>query len=116
MAAVPRETLTVVLDGEPVTLEIRGLTAGARGTLLQQATTRVDDELVADAGKMTTQLVVACTYDTEGNRLFSETDVEALEACAATWLDQLFTVASRLSGMNATALQDAKGNSSATAP
>jgi hypothetical protein len=114
-AAVPRRIVTLSIDGEQVALEVRGLTAGARGTLLQQATTRVDDELVADAGKMTVLMVVACTYELQGGPLFTVHDIEALESCAATWLDQLFTVASELSGMSTTAVADAKGNSAATA-
>lgn len=58
------------------------------------------------------RLVVKCLYDPETDeRVFPDNEVSALGAKSAVVLERLFTVAQRLSGLDAEALGRAEGNS-----
>lgn len=69
----------------------------------------------------TTRLVIATTFDGEGNKVFNDDDVDALSQKAAGIIDRLSQTATRLSGLNgedevAEAVSDAGKDSSTTIP
>jgi hypothetical protein len=61
------------------------------------------------------KLVVRSLVDSDGERLFSDTDAKALGEKSADVIDRLFDVAREMSGMDDNAVKDAEGNSE-TAP
>lgn len=109
--AVPRESLTVPMSGEAVTLEIRGLSAGARGRLLNEVMVDSEDgnDRRIDLGKLYPLLVLECAFDEEsGERIFSVGDFETVSELSASVLDPIAIVASRLSGLGDKALKEAE--------
>jgi hypothetical protein len=114
--AVPREALTTTMDGEEVTLEIRGLSAGARGRLLNEVMVDSEDgtERRIDLGKLYPMLVLECAFDPEsGERIFSPGDFETVSELSASVLDPIAMVASRLSGLGDKALKEAEKSAAA---
>lgn len=105
-ARIAREPLTV--NGAAV--EIRGLTAGARGRLLNAAR-NADGTL--DFERYFAQLVIESTYDPEsGAQIFQPADLDAVNALPSGDVEAIADVAQRLSGIGAES--DALGNVSAT--
>ncbi len=56
------------------------------------------------------RLVALCMVDDAGNRLFGDDEVEVLGGKSAAVLSRLFTVAQRLNGLAAKAVEDAEKN------
>ena len=109
--AVPRELLHVMLGEEDVEMEIRGLSAGARGRLLNEVMVDSEDgqDRRIDLGKLYPLLVLECTFDKEsGERIFSPGDFETVSELSASVLDPIAAVASRLSGLGDKALKEAE--------
>jgi len=61
--------------------------------------------------KASARLVALSVIDEQGNRLFTEADVEALARKNARAIDIIAAVARRLSGLDEEALEEAEGNS-----
>lgn len=61
------------------------------------------------------RLLVRTICDADGNRLFSDADIDVVGALSAAALDRLFTVAARLSRITAADLKELEGNSPAGA-
>lgn len=102
----------MTIDGQPEALLVRGLTAGARGRLMNACMiTDGEGESRVDNAKLSTLLLMECVCTPDGAPLFQPTDMEVLEQCAAAWLDPLIVVVGRLSGISAQAQQAAEGNS-----
>lgn len=57
------------------------------------------------------RLVGLCIVDEQGNRVFSDADIEALGRKSGTALDRVFDVAQRLSGIGKKAQEEARKNS-----
>ncbi len=95
-----------------LTVEIRGLTAGARGRLLNTSTMDDGDgNRTVDLEKLGPELLIACVYDPETHQpLFSEGDRDPLALMSADFQDQMVTVASRLSGLGTNAAKAAEKN------
>ena len=111
--AIKSEKLTI----DDITVEVRGLTAGQRGRLLNTGTREEVDEdgekqKTIDLEKLGPMLVIACVYDPDtGQPLFSEGDRDALGLMSAEFQDRLVEVASRLSGLGPNAAKAAEKNS-----
>lgn len=83
-----------------VDVEVRGMSARARAALVQKAMDGSTLNLMAAYPLM----VIECTYDPEtGERLFGDEDAEALAGKSGAALEQIATVAARLSGLDAEA-------------
>ena len=67
----------------------------------------------ADTRNIRAKLVAACAITDTGSLLFQEADIPALGNKSAAALDRLAKVAQRLNGINSTAKEEARGNSSA---
>lgn len=108
---LPSESLTVTLNGEDLVMDIRGLSAGARGRLLNTVMTQSDEdgERKIDLAKLTPLLVLECAFDPEtGKKIFSPADFEVLSGLSANALDPIIAVASRLSGLGEQAMVKAE--------
>ena len=118
--AIPREILTLTGPSGPFDVEVRGLSAGAKGEIVNAATTVTtndDGEAVSqtDAVKLQGALLISCVFDpTSGQPLFGEADRDTLMAGNAAFVDQVFEVAARLSGLGKQANKVAEKNSDAT--
>lgn len=78
---------------------VRGLSGKERAKLMQEAT---DARGVVNFAKLYPNMIIACTYDPETKeRLFEDTDRDALMSKSAAALDILFNVANKLSGIGA---------------
>ncbi len=103
------------------TLEIRGLTAARRGSLVERATvvSGKDDEghdvSTVDSKILNPLLIIASCFDPEtGEQVFEETDAEGIDNKSSETTDLVTSVILRLNGM---AKKDAKAlekNSGAT--
>lgn len=111
-ARVKREPLTLTIDGASLTVEVRGITAGARGRLLNGA--RTEDGSM-DWERYFAQLVIESTFDPATEQpLFGAADLDAVNALPVAIVEELAGVAQRLSGLGA-AMETIEGNSAATA-
>jgi hypothetical protein len=61
------------------------------------------------------KLVVRAIVDSNGERLFTDTDARELGAKSGAVIDRLFDIAAELSGMDKKAVERAEGNSDAEA-
>lgn len=110
-AKVQRETITLTIDGEPVAVEVRGVTAGARGRLLNGS--RGDDGAL-DFERYYAHLVIETAYDpATGEPIFAPADLDAINALPAPVVQQLAEKAEALSGLGAAA-EALEKNSAAT--
>lgn len=117
--AVPRKTIDVIVDGEVVKIECRGLSAESRGRLMTTSMVKVSDDEDAeervDLAKVSPELVIEGAYDPEtGARIFSEADRDAVGAMSAGFLDPIISTVSALSGLSQKASTAMEGNSATT--
>lgn len=104
-------TEIVTLVEPPVSIEVRGATAGVRGRLLNGA--RLDDGTL-DYERYYAQLVVETTYDPETHEpLFTAGDLDAVNALPVHVVTRLAEAAESLSGLGAAA-EALEKNSDAT--
>lgn len=83
---------------------------------------KFESEIVQSRGKsldvnmqnLRAKLLVRTIVDEEGNRLFTDTDINELGAKNASVLDKLFSIAQRLSGLTKEDVEDLTKNSGAT--
>lgn len=96
---LPTEEVEVPEWGGSVT--VRALSGKERdafeASLIQD---RGKQGMVRQLGNARAKLVVRCLVDADGQRLFADQDANALGETSAAALDRLFTVASRLSGLD----------------
>lgn len=86
-----------------VKIEVRGLTGQARGALLN---TCMDKFGNMDLEKMYPEVIIACSYDLEtGQKIFTPADKDAINGKSGAALEQIASVALRLSGMGPNALE-----------
>jgi hypothetical protein len=78
-----------------------------------RATRSGGQEVVMKTDNARAQLLVKCLVDEAGERIFKDTDAEALGKKNGAALDRLYDVAARLSGLSEDAQEEAKGNSDA---
>jgi hypothetical protein len=74
---------------------------------------RAKGQMVHNLLNVRAKLVVRCLVDGEGNRLFADTDANALGQKSSAALDRVFEVAARLSRLNSEDVEELAGNSGA---
>lgn len=95
-----------------VTVLVKSMTARDRARMI---TTGVSESGVFRLEEILPDLVIASTYDPEtGERVFEESDRDALMAKSAAPIEQIATVAMRLSGLEENATDEAGKDSSPT--
>lgn len=95
-----------------VTVLVKSMTARDRARMI---TTGVSDSGVFRLENILPDLVIASTYDPEtGERVFEDSDRDALMAKSAAPIEQIATVAMRLSGLEEDAADEAGKDSSPT--
>lgn len=104
------------------TVRVRGMTVAERNAW-EKSNTRT---FRGRSGQMVTEvsqtaltnfrqrLVARCVVDQDGNRLFSDSDVAALERKSAAAMERIVNVANRLNGVSQQDLEELEGNSDAT--
>ena len=85
---------------------VRGLTGAERDKFEASIVIRKGDKAEFNPDNMRAKLVALCVVDEQGNRLFSDKDVEFLGKKSAAALDRVFQVAQRLSGISPGAVED----------
>jgi len=106
---ITSESVTIPEWG--VTVEVRSMTAGARGEML--ADCLKDGEM--DVKALTPALVIGSTFDPEtGEPVFTRADVQFIEAKNSAAVDRIAAVAMRLSGLEEDAKDKAGKDSSST--
>lgn len=102
-ASVPSETVEVPGVGS---VEVRGLTAAGRDEWEQ----RVYNAKGKTLRNMRASLVSLCLYE-DGKQLFDSNDIESIGQLPATVVDNLWDVATRLSGFGKTDKDELEKNS-----
>jgi hypothetical protein len=90
---------------------VRGLTALERDRYDESLLKRVKGRRLIDATGARAKLVALTVTNEAGQRIFSDADVEALNAKSAAPIDRLFTVAQRLSAVTEEQIEDLVKNS-----
>ena len=107
---IESETLDVTVWG--VTVLVKSMTARDRSRMIASSTDGSGNFNLED---VLPDMVIACTFDPEtGERVFLDTDRNALMAKSAAAIEQIAAVAMRLSGMDTTAVDEAGKGSSPT--
>lgn len=89
-----------------VTVEVRGMSGHDRALILEAA---ADSDGKISVGRMYAETVIAATYDPEtGQRVFQQSDVDALLSKSAAPMDRIASVGMRLARMEAGAADAAK--------
>lgn len=113
LAANVRRQTTIVSfpSGETMLVEVRGVTAGARGRILNAARTEAG---TLDFERYYAHLVIETVHDPEtGQPLFGAADLEAVNALPSPIVQQLAEVAEVLSGLGAPNAEALEKNSAA---
>lgn len=109
---LPRELVEVPEWGGAV--YVRGLTGAERGrlenALIDQPAGKRQGTVRMDMETLRMRVAAWCMVDEDGNRLFSDKQVDALGAKSGTALQRVFDVAQRLSGMTAEDAEELEGN------
>jgi hypothetical protein len=119
-AMVPRQIVSINTGDELVDVEVRGLSAGARGDVMAAAVITETDadgdtHQRTDNAKLSIALLIHCAYDPESQEpLFAEADRELLQTLNAKYLDPVILAASKLSGIDDASADDAEKNSART--
>lgn len=94
---IPVEVITVKQWGD-VELEIRGMNGRDRAKLLRGS---MDENNELDFEKLYPLLILSCSFDPEtGEKVFTEKDLDALNAKSGAALESVGQVCARLSGMD----------------
>lgn len=120
--ALKSELVTLVgADGETMVVEVRELTAGARGRVLNTCMiTRAveggdETESVPDQEKIGPALVIASARDPQTHELiFGEADAEMVANLSSSVVDPIVKVCMRVSGLTGQAAKSAEKNSAPT--
>lgn len=94
---IPTETITVPQWGN-ISLQIRGMSGKDRSGLMKSA---LDSNNELDFSKLYPLLIIATAHDPEtGERVFSDSDLNAINEKSGAALELVGKVAARLSGMD----------------
>lgn len=95
-----------------VEVEVRGMSGAARAAIVQDA---ADNNGNVNFAKMMPEVVVTCVYDPEtGEPVFTHADKDTIMSKNGAALEKINTVAMRLSGFGADAIDVAGKDSSST--
>lgn len=102
----------VKIDQWGVEVEVRGMSGAARAAIVQDA---ADNNGSVNFAKMMPEVVVTCVYDPEtGEPVFTQADKDTIMSKNGAALEKINTVAMRLSGFGADAIDVAGKDSSST--
>lgn len=103
-------------DEGPLEFELRELSVDGRAAVLESATKADEDGArTVDQAQLIPAVLIACVYDpATGAPLFTEADREAIGQMSASFVDQLFKPAAKLSGLLDEDREEIAGNSGAT--
>lgn len=94
-------------------VEVRGMSGAARAAIVQDA---ADNNGNINFAKLMPEIVMSCTFDPEtGEQVFGPEDKDNIMAKSGAALEKINTVAMRLSGFGADAI-DAAGKDSSSTP
>jgi len=111
-AADDIQSENVNVDVWSVTVQVRSMTARARARMVGSAQ---NENGKFNLEEVLPDLVIECTFDPEsGEKVFNPNDRDALMAKSAAAVEQIATVAMRLSGMGEEAVDSAGKDSSPT--
>jgi len=101
---------SVTVDGLATPVYVRGLTGKERdgfeaACFVQRGKTRI-----LNTDNIRAKLLVRAICDQDGVRLFTDNEVDVLGDMPAAVLDELFTVAQKLSGLSSTDVEELAGN------
>ncbi len=92
-------------------VRLRSLTGAERDAFEATLVKEVDGKRVPDMANLRAKLLAATIVDEEDRQIFSPYDLVALGRKSAVALDRVFTVAQRLNGMSADAVEESVKNS-----
>ena|SRR5579864_560478 len=95
------------------TVLVRELRGRERDEWEGSLTVQRGKQMVPDTANMRAKLAARAIVGEDGEPLFTQQDVAALGELSAAALDRVFDVASRLSGLGASSVEDASKNSAA---
>jgi hypothetical protein len=95
------------------TVIVQALTGKERDAYEASCMQQRGKEMVRNLANVRAKLVVRSVVDEEGNRLFADTDANALGLKSAAALDRLFDVAAKLSRLSEEDVEELAGNSEA---
>jgi|ERR1039458_1968653 hypothetical protein len=78
---------------------VRGMTGKERDAFEASILERRGKRMVPNTANVRAKLVARCCLDENGDRLFTDSDAEALGAKSGAAIDRVYEVAARLSGM-----------------
>jgi len=91
-------------------LHIKGLTGRERDSFEAACFQQRGKERVMNTENIRAKLLVRALCDAEGKRVFGDNEEHALGALPASILDEMFTVAQRLSGLGEKDVKEIEGN------
>lgn len=104
------KTQAVCIDGLDTPIFVRGLSGRERDGFENACFQQRGKQRVMTTENIRAKLLVRSICDDQGNRLFSDSDEAELGAIPADILDQLFTVAQKLSGLGSNDIEEIAGN------
>lgn len=90
---------------------VRGMTGKERDEFEASIVKQRGRDTIVNMKNARAKLVVLCTVDEEGNRIFNKNDVELLAEKSAKALDRIFAVAQELSGISKDDMDELTKNS-----
>lgn len=92
------------------TLLVRGMTGRQRDQWEASMQKRQGKRFVMDVADIRAKLVAFCVVGDDGQRIFTDADVDDLSAKSAAALDRIYTVAAKLSGVTDEDVEELVGN------
>lgn len=91
-------------------VRVRALTGAERDAYEASIVRRKGNKTELNPENMRAKLVALCVVDEQGNRLFTDKDIELLGRKSAAALDRVFEVAQRLSGLRPEDMEEIEKN------
>ena len=85
------------------TVRVRAMTAGARDAFEYEAVLAMKENRTLTSVRA--RLIARCTVDEDGNLLFSEDDIAALDRKSAAAMDRLYEAITRMNAMRASDIE-----------
>jgi hypothetical protein len=92
------------------TVLVRGMTGRERDEFEASMAQQRGGQLVQNWANTRAKIVIRCTVDEDGKRLFDAADIDVLGEKSGAALDRVFEVATRLSGMGEKDVEDLTAN------
>lgn len=105
---LPREPVEIPEWG--VTVYVREMTGSERDLYESDLIANKDMPLRQKLKNMRANMVVLCTVDDQGQRLFADDDVDAVGAKSATALNRIVEVAQKANAIDDASIEDIAGN------